>query len=112
MVSDVTEQILNEPAGSRPRLLPAGAAVLDQRVSISAGVPHSFQVNNDDCSGTAYPKGTAETFTAPPESKLLGQRKEAASSSFCPFAPVESFLVAKVSIGESRCCGDIDRVVT
>ena len=44
-------------------------------------------------------------------SKLRGQKKEAASS-FCPFAPVESFLVAKVSIGERRCCGDIDRVVT
>ena len=35
-----------------------------------------------------------------------------AASSFCPFAPVQSFLVAKVSIGERRCCGDIDRVVT
>ena len=44
-------------------------------------------------------------------SKLRGQKKEAASSS-CPFAPVESFLVAKVSIGVRRCCGDIDRVVT
>ena len=27
-------------------------------------------------------------------------------------APAESFLVAKVSIGGRRCCGDIDRVVT
>ena len=44
-------------------------------------------------------------------SKLRGQKKEAASS-FCPFAPVESFLVAKVGIGERRCCGDVDRVVT
>ena len=43
--------------------------------------------------------------------KLRGQKKEAASS-FCPFAPVESFLVAKVGIGECSCCGDIDRVVT
>ena len=33
-------------------------------------------------------------------------------SSFCPFAPFESFLVAKVSIGERRRCGDFDRVVT
>ena len=33
-------------------------------------------------------------------SKLRGQQKEAASS-FCPFAHVESFLVAKVSIGTS-----------
>ena len=32
-------------------------------------------------------------------------------SSFCPFAPVESFFVAKVSIGERGLCGDIDRVV-
>ena len=32
-------------------------------------------------------------------SKLCGQKKEAASS-FCPFEPVESILVAKVSIGE------------
>ena len=41
--------------------------------------------------------------------------KEEAASSFCLFAPrpVESFLVAKVtvSIGERRFCGDIDRVV-
>ena len=43
--------------------------------------------------------------------KLRGQKKEA-ESSFCPFAPVESFLVAKVGIGEGRCWGDIDRVVT
>ena len=42
-------------------------------------------------------------------SKLRGPKKEAASS--CPFARVESFLVAKVSIGERRCCGDVDRVV-
>ena len=35
-------------------------------------------------------------------SKLRRQKKEAASS-FCPFAPVESLLVAKVSIGERRC---------
>ena len=42
------------------------------------------------------------------------QKRELASS-FCPlaFAPVESFLVAKVSMaGERRCDGDIDRVVT
>ena len=45
------------------------------------------------------------------QSKLRGQKKEAASS-FCPFAPVESFLVEKVSIGKCRCCWDIDRVVT
>ena len=47
-------------------------------------------------------------------SELRGQKKEAASS-FCTskFVPVKSFLVAaKVSIGERRCCGDIDRVVT
>ena len=44
-------------------------------------------------------------------SKLRGQKKEAASS-VChgPFVPVESFLVARVSIGERSCCGDIDRV--
>ena len=44
-------------------------------------------------------------------SKLREENKEAASS-FYPFAPVESILVAKVSIGERRCCWDIDRVVT
>ena len=34
-------------------------------------------------------------------------------SAFCPFAPVESVLVAKVSIGERRGWpGDDDRVVT
>ena len=37
-------------------------------------------------------------------SKLRRQTKEAASS-FCPFAAVESLLVAKISIGERRCCG-------
>ena len=42
-------------------------------------------------------------------SKLRGQKNEGASS-FCPFAPVESLLVAKVSIGERRLCGNIDRV--
>ena len=46
-----------------------------------------------------------------PDKKLHRQRKEAASS-FCPFAPVESFLVAMDSIGERRCCWDIDWVVT
>ena len=37
--------------------------------------------------------------------------KEQAASFFCPFAPVKSFLVAQVSIGERRRCGpgDIDR---
>ena len=30
----------------------------------------------------------------------------------CPFAQVESFLVAKVSIGDRGGCGDIERVVT
>ena len=39
------------------------------------------------------------------------QTKGEAASYFFPFAPVESFLVAKVSIGERRRCGDIDRVV-
>ena len=39
-------------------------------------------------------------------SKLRGQKKES------PLAPVESILVAKVSIRECRCCGDIDQVVT
>ena len=40
------------------------------------------------------------------------QKRELASS-FCPFAPVESFLVAKVSMAGKRMCdGDIDRVVT
>ena len=38
-------------------------------------------------------------------SKLRGQKREAASS-FCPFAPVESFLVAKDSIGERWGCWD------
>ena len=31
----------------------------------------------------------------------------ATASSFCPLEAVESFLVAKVRIGERRCCGDI-----
>ena len=38
--------------------------------------------------------------------------KEDALPSFGPFALVESFLAAKVSVGERRRCGDIDRVVT
>ena len=54
---------------------------------------------------------TSESAPTTARSKLRGQKKEAASSS-CPFAPVESFLVAKVSIGVRRCCGDMDRVVT
>ena len=45
-----------------------------------------------------------KTMTA--RSKLRGQLEDnEAASSFCPFAPVESFLVAKFSIGERRCCG-------
>ena len=36
--------------------------------------------------------------------KLHGQKKEA----FGPFAPVEIFFVAKVSIGERKCCGGIN----
>ena len=43
-------------------------------------------------------------------SKQRGQKKEAASS-FCPFAPVESFMVAKVASG-SVGVADIDLVVT
>ena len=34
------------------------------------------------------------------------EKKDAAASSFCPFGPVESFLVANVIIGERRCCSD------
>ena len=45
-------------------------------------------------------------MTAPSRSKLRGKKKEAGSSgsesALCPFAPVESFLVAKLSIGERR----------
>ena len=33
----------------------------------------------------------------------ISQREAASQSSFCPLAPVESFLVAKVSIGERLC---------
>ena len=36
-------------------------------------------------------------------------RKQRSSS---PFAPVESFLLAKVNIGERGRCGDIDQVIT
>ena len=32
------------------------------------------------------------------------------ASSFCPFAPVENFLVAKVNVGERRRCGDVRHV--
>ena len=51
-------------------------------------------------------------MAARPKLELRGQKE--AASSFChgPFAPVESFMVAKVSIRERRCCGDIDRAVT
>ena len=39
--------------------------------------------------------------------------KRRAAPTFCPFAPVESFLIAKVSIGERRLrCWDIYGVVT
>ena len=41
------------------------------------------------------------------QSKLRGQKGNAASA-FCPFALVESFLVAKVSMRERRSRGDID----
>ena len=54
-------------------------------------------------------------MTARSDSELRrrGQKKEAASSgSYCPFAPVESFLVAKVGIRERRRFGDIDRLIT
>ena len=44
-------------------------------------------------------------------SKLRGQKGNSASV-FCPFAPVESFLVAKVSMRERQSRGDVDRVVT
>ena len=54
-------------------------------------------------------KKTEESMTA--RSKLLGQKKEAASS-FCPSAPVESFFGSEDSTGERSFCGDIDRVVT
>ena len=47
----------------------------------------------------------------PKKSNLRGPKNEAASS-FCPFAPLERFLVAKVSIGERRGYRDGDRVVT
>ena len=47
-------------------------------------------------------------------SKLSGhfRTKGNSASFFCLFEPVESSLVAKVSIGVRRRCGDIDRVVT
>ena len=35
-------------------------------------------------------------------SKLRGQKGNSHPGAFCPFAPVESVLVAKVSIGERR----------
>ena len=43
--------------------------------------------------------------------KTARTKKEAAYT-FCPFAPVESFLAAKVSIREHGYRGDIDPVVT
>ena len=58
-------------------------------------------------SGSAAPQGL-RAMTA--RSKLRRQKKELqveAAPSFCPFAPADSFLVAKVSIGELRRCGDI-----
>ena len=72
-----------------------------------AGVRHPFSLSTS----LRYHRLASVRLAMTARSKLRGQKKEAASS-FCPFAPVESFLVAKVSIGERRCCGDIDRVVT
>ena len=44
-------------------------------------------------------KGSFQAAIMTARAKLRGQKKEAASS-FHPFAPVESFLIAKVSIWE------------
>ena len=53
-------------------------------------------------------KGSFQAAIMTARAKLRGQKKEAASSfQACPFAPIESILVAKVIIGERRRCGDI-----
>ena len=44
--------------------------------------------------------------------KCADKRGRDAEPSFCPFALVGSFLVAKVGIGERQRCGVINRVVT
>ena len=50
--------------------------------------------------------GAAVSLPITARSKLRGQTSRRKLHPLCPFAPVEGFLVAKVSIGKRRRCGD------
>ena len=49
--------------------------------------------------------GAAVSLPITARSKLRGQTSRRKLHPLCPFAPVESFMVAKVSIGKRRRCG-------